>query len=141
VYTTGQALIALSGQAPQASIARGVQALLAGQRSSGAWGEPRPSGEETAYAVLTLFALGRERQLSPAAFPALARAAAWLTDPDRATDGEDAIYWLAKEPYRPRRLAPICELAATVLAWETLKNSDRYTIATIPHLAIAPGFA
>ncbi|HWQ12744.1 MAG TPA: hypothetical protein VNL77_08090 [Roseiflexaceae bacterium] len=141
VYTTGQALIALSGQAPQASIERGVAALLVGQRPSGAWGEPHPTGEETAYAVLALCALQREGQLPAGALPALERAAAWLARPERAPDGEDVIYWLAKEPYRPQRVARICELAATALAWETLRRNDRYTIATVSHLATAPDVA
>jgi hypothetical protein len=122
VYTTGQALIALSGHASESSIRHAVEALLAGQLPSGAWGDPVPSGEETAYATLALRALLHEGCLPSCAAEALDRAERWLLEPHRPLDGEDIAYWLAKEPYRPRRLARLFELAAMVVAHESQRS-------------------
>ncbi|MFO7168746.1 MAG: hypothetical protein DIU80_012065 [Chloroflexota bacterium] len=116
VYTTSQALIALSGHAPEARIQSAIDALLKGQHDCGAWGDPAPSGEETAYATLALRSLQRDGTLPAYANEALQRGERWLADPQRAFDGEDVAYWLAKEPYRPRRLARLWELAALAAA-------------------------
>lgn len=118
VYTTTQALIALAGAPAGDAIERGVSALLAGQHPSGAWGWPAPSGEETAYATLALRALLDAGGLALDAVAALGQGEAWLTAASRPRDGADVACWLAKEPYRPERLARICEIAAELVAIE-----------------------
>jgi hypothetical protein len=91
-----------------------LQSILAHQHADGGWGLAASNSEETAYAVATLFQIHRANLLPPEGHQALRRAAAFLTSQYRPFAEEPVAVWLAKEPYRPRRVSRAFELSATL---------------------------
>jgi len=91
-----------------------LQSVLAHQHADGGWGLDASNSEETAYAVATLFEIHRANPLPPQGQQALRRAAAFLTSRYRPFAEEHVAVWLAKEPYRPRRVSRAFELSATL---------------------------
>lgn len=114
LYTTGRVMLALTDTELQAPIARAERALLAYQQVDGGWGTFSSNPEETAYAVLALRRLQRSGRLSEPGRAALARADRWMLRSYRPFEPSDVTCWLAKEPYRPRRISRTIELAATL---------------------------
>jgi hypothetical protein len=91
-----------------------LQSVLAHQHADGGWGLDTSNSEETAYAVATLFQIHRVNPLPQEGQQALQRAAAFLTFRYRPFAEEHVAVWLAKEPYRPRRVSRAFELSATL---------------------------
>jgi hypothetical protein len=104
---------ALVGAGHNTAMRRAAQALLAYQRADGGWGARGSTAEETAYGVLALRALRRDRDDDPAVRQALERAEQWLLGDYRPFKRSMHPCWQAKEIYRPYRLARMIELVAT----------------------------
>lgn len=113
LYTTCQVIIALVGAGHSTALGRAAQALLASQHADGGWGAHGSSAEETAYGVLALRALLRDRDDDPAIRQALERAEQRLLEDYRPFTSSMHPCWQAKEIYRPYRLARMIELVAT----------------------------
>lgn len=114
LYTTSHALVALRGYPQLAARQAAVHALVAGQAEDGGWGARRVSAEETGFVVLALQSLRRDGALDRAAVHGLARGEHWLVRHYRPHGANQHTCWLAKEIYRPYRLARMTELAATL---------------------------
>lgn len=91
-----------------------INSILAHQHADGGWGLDVSNSEETAYAVATLFQLQRANLLPANGYDALRRAATFLVSRYRPFAEESVAVWLAKEPYRPRRVSRAFELSATL---------------------------
>jgi hypothetical protein len=113
LYTTCQVIVALEGAGYGEAMRRAAQALLAAQRIDGGWGAHSSTAEETAYGVLALRVLLRDRGDDSALRQALARAEQWLLWDYHPSCQSTIPCWQAKQTYRPRRLARVIELAAT----------------------------
>lgn len=113
LYTTSHAVVALAGSRHTAALDLAVDALVAGQYPEGCWGAKHASAEETSYAVLALQTLYRSNRLPPAAETTLHKAERWLMQNYRVNDMGKQVCWLAKEMYRPYRVARMIVLAAT----------------------------
>jgi hypothetical protein len=118
LYTTCQVLIALRGTDQSIVMKRAIDALLSYQHADGGWGMHGSTAEETAYGILALRDLLRAGLLDTAARLALGRAEQWMLYDYRPFSPSGHLCWLAKEVYRPLRLARTFELAATILAAE-----------------------
>jgi Squalene-hopene cyclase C-terminal domain/Prenyltransferase and squalene oxidase repeat len=113
LYTTCHTLAALlSAEAYDPT--QTLHSVLAHQHADGGWGLDSSNSEETAYAVATLFQIHRANMLPPEGHQALRRAAAFLISRYRPFAEENVAVWLAKEPYRPRRVSRAFELSATL---------------------------
>lgn len=76
------------------------------------WGLLSSNSEETAYAVVALLLLARVGKLPTEGRAALRRAATFLEQHYRPFKEETTAVWLAKEPYRPRRVSRAFEISA-----------------------------
>jgi hypothetical protein len=113
LYTTCHTLAALLATEAYDST-QTLQSVLAHQHADGGWGLDASNSEETAYAVATLLQIHRADTLPPEGQQALRRAATFLVSRYRPFAEENIAVWLAKEPYRPRRVSRAFELSATL---------------------------
>jgi hypothetical protein len=113
LYTTCHTLAALL-ETNDYDPAPTLRIVLAHQHTDGGWGLDESNSEETAYAVATLCHLRRANRLSAEGEQALRRAAKFLISQYRPFSEESVAVWLAKEPYRPRRVSRAFELSATL---------------------------
>ncbi len=113
LYTTCHTLAALlSTEAYDPTLT--LNSVLAHQHADGGWGLDASNSEETAYAVATLLQIHQTNMLPASGQEALRRAAAFLISRYRPFAEESVAVWLAKEPYRPRRVSRAFELSATL---------------------------
>ncbi|EYF08696.1 hypothetical protein [Chondromyces apiculatus] len=124
LYTTAQALVALPGPAHARVRSKAVSLFLSEQRRDGGWGTYASSAEETAYGVLALRTLPPEEQGAEAVQRALAGAQRFLLDDYRPFTPSTQRIWLAKELYRPLRIARLFELAATYPAATVVQRAE-----------------
>ena len=89
-----------------------LKSLMEHQRSDGGWGLLGSNSEETAYGVTALLQINRAGLLPAEGCEALRRAADFLKSRYRPLSEETVAVWLAKEPYRPRRVSRAFELSA-----------------------------
>ncbi|MEN9938903.1 MAG: hypothetical protein RLZZ387_5482 [Chloroflexota bacterium] len=113
LYPTWRTLAALRHSPHEHAVLRGVQALVAHQRLDGGWGICGPNAEETSYAVLALRACLGHPALDATALAGLERGERWLTGHYQPFARSAQHCWIAKENYRPDRLARMIELVAT----------------------------
>lgn len=109
-----QALVAADEAAMRAALHLTLHWLLANQHADGGWGEETSTLEETAYALLTLVALGFHGD-------PLARGAAYLAARYHAGDCDPARLpqmWVDKSLYAPSRVIEAAVLAALQVATE-----------------------
>jgi hypothetical protein len=111
LYTTSHTITALLACGVR-DVTDALNSLLAHQHADGGWGLLSSNSEETAYAVTALLQLHRANLLTPAGSQALRRAAEFLKMRYRPLSEETVALWLAKEPYRPRRVSRAFELSA-----------------------------
>jgi hypothetical protein len=111
LYTTCHTLAALLS-IDHGDLATVSTSIRAYQRADGGWGMITSSSEETAYAVMALLLLARVGKLSTEGRAALKRAAVFLEQRYRPFTEETTAVWLAKEPYRPRRVSRAFEVSA-----------------------------
>lgn len=112
LYTTWRVIIALSDLREREPLARAEAALVAHQQPDGGWGGFASNAEETAYGLLALWQLHRMGWLSPIGHAALVKAERWLLHDYQPFRPSQQHCWLAKEPYRPQRIAHTIEVAA-----------------------------
>lgn len=122
LYTTGHAIVALATSSHTVALQRAVDALGVYQYPDGGWGAQQVSAEETAYAVLALHALQRCNQLPPSAETTLHKAEQWLIRNYQPNALGQQVCWLAKEMYRPYRVARMIELAATLQSFNSIHH-------------------
>lgn len=121
LYTTCQSLVALRNTWHTDVVSRALNALVVYQYGDGGWGTGGASSvEETAYAVLALRACAGHIAYGPEAHHALECASHWLLANYRPFAVPAECCWLAKENYRPERLARTIELSATLVAADIL---------------------
>ena len=111
LYTTCHTLAALL-PTDHSELTTVLTSIRANQRADGGWGLLSSSSEETAYAVMALLLLARAGQLPTEGRAALKRAATFLEQRYRPFKEETTAVWLAKEPYRPRRVSRAFEISA-----------------------------
>jgi hypothetical protein len=111
LYTTCHTLAALLAT-NQYNVTSVLTSIRAHQRADGGWGLLSSSSEETAYAVMALLLLARVGELPTEGRAALKRAATFLEQRYRPFKEETTAVWLAKEPYRPRRVSRAFEISA-----------------------------
>lgn len=112
LYTTWRSLVALHGSEWEGTLRRAVAAIVAYQNLDGAWGTSEPNPEETAYAILALRSLGSDLHQYEGAAAALEHGDHWLRSQYRPLVQGSATCWLAKESFRPLRIARVIELTA-----------------------------
>lgn len=122
IYTTCHTLAALLelGECRDEKV---LATLLAYQHNDGGWGTCASNSEETAYGVATLLLLKRYGISSEAGDAALTRAQRYLRAHYRPFCEERTAVWLAKEPYRPRRVSRAFEVGA-LLALSQLEQME-----------------
>jgi hypothetical protein len=113
LYATLQVLMALIDTQYTAAIRRATNAILANQQPDGGWGVPCSVAEETAYAILALRLLARAGLLDDDARLSLRLGERWMLNSYRPFRTDAELLWMAKEAYRPHRIARVFELAAT----------------------------
>jgi halimadienyl-diphosphate synthase len=111
-YATAQAVFALADTTAPDTLAATREWLLDGQHADGSWGMAGGQPEETAYAVLSLDALGDRHGPVPAGV--LRRAAAYLGD--HMDDRDFAELWIGKGLYTPPAVVRSAVLAAHTVA-------------------------
>lgn len=111
LYTTSHALTALLACGVR-DVSGALKSLIEHQRADGGWGLLESNSEETAYAVTALLQINRSGLLTPDGCESLRRAAEFLKSRYRPLSEETVAVWLAKEPYRPRRVSRTFELSA-----------------------------
>jgi hypothetical protein len=123
LYTTWRVLVALQETPRATSVRRGLTAILANQRSDGGWGDSGSNMEETAYAVLALRSQARNSDRYDGLSEALNRGDQWLRHHYRPFAPNTVACWLAKEPYRPQRIARAIELVALLSSVDQASSS------------------
>jgi hypothetical protein len=123
LYTSWRCIIALQAAARATPIRRAVGAILSYQRPDGGWGSSDSNSEETAYATLALRSLGRCGMDYAGLATGLARGERWLQQQYRPFAPSTVACWLAKEPYRPRRISRVIELSALLTSFDSLPNA------------------
>jgi hypothetical protein len=116
LYPTSRTLVALRDTAHTDAVRRGIGAVAAFQRADGGWGMLESNMEETAYAVLALHGTSDHPGFGDDARRALVRGQTWLLHNYRPLAANPRTFWLAKENYRPERLARLIEAVATLTA-------------------------
>jgi hypothetical protein len=115
LYTTSQAMIALTHSPHIDAVRHAADALIAHQQADGGWGSSdRATIEETAYGVLALRVLVRHGLGTREDQCALELAERWLLRsyyPFEHHSYEPS--WLGKQSYQPQRIVRIIQLAAT----------------------------
>ncbi|MEO7908935.1 MAG: prenyltransferase/squalene oxidase repeat-containing protein [Roseiflexaceae bacterium] len=111
LYTTCHTLAALL-LTENSELTTVLTSIRASQRADGGWGLICSNSEETAYAVMALLLIGRAGELPVEGQAALKRAATFLEQRYRPFKEETTAVWLAKEPYRPRRVSRAFEISA-----------------------------
>lgn len=111
-YATAQAAFALADTAPPDTLAATRRWLLDSQHADGSWGMAGGQPEETAYAVLSLDALGDRH--GPVPGDALRRAGVYLGD--HLDDQDFAELWIGKGLYTPPAVVGAAVLAAHTVA-------------------------
>jgi hypothetical protein len=111
LYTTCHTLAALLSN-DHSDLTSVSTSIHTHQRADGGWGLIASSSEETAYAVMALLLLAREGALPQDGRAALKHAATFLEQRYRPFKEETTAVWLAKEPYRPRRVSRAFEISA-----------------------------
>jgi len=111
LYTTCHTLAALLST-EHCDLSTVLTSICAHQRADGGWGLLSSNSEETAYAVMALLLLARVGKLPTEGRAALKRAATFLEQRYRPFKEETTAVWLAKEPYRPRRVSRTFEISA-----------------------------
>ncbi|MGK3993072.1 hypothetical protein [Sorangium sp. So ce1024] len=105
IYTTTQVMLALLQEGEMSAVKTGAEALLRAQREDGSWGAGSvPTAAETAYAVLALFAVRRDRELESVTRGAWQRGSRWLMANADIELGQDQLRWIGKELYCPARV-------------------------------------
>ncbi|HKN95971.1 MAG TPA: prenyltransferase/squalene oxidase repeat-containing protein [Pseudonocardiaceae bacterium] len=107
-YATAQAVFALAGATPPGTLSGTRQWLLDGQHPDGSWGMAGGLPEETAYAVLSLDALGDRHGPVPA--DRMRRAGDYLGQ--HLDDPDFAELWIGKGLYTPPAVVRAAVLAA-----------------------------
>ncbi len=120
LYTTWRVIVALSDFQEREPLARAEAALVAHQRPDGGWGSFASNPEETAYGIHAMRQLHRMGWLSPMGYAALRQAEQWLFNAYRPFALNPQACWLAKEPYRPQRIARTIELAALLSSLDSM---------------------
>jgi halimadienyl-diphosphate synthase len=115
-YATAQAVFALAGGTPPGTLDATRQWLLDGQHANGSWGEIGGLPEETAYAVLSLDALGDKH--GPVPEDVLRRAGDYLEG--HLDDTDFAELWIGKGLYTPPAV-----VRSTVLAAHAVSRAER----------------
>jgi hypothetical protein len=111
LYTTCHTLAALLST-EHSELTTVLTSIRASQRADGGWGLICSSSEETAYAVVALLLVARTGKLPADGRATLKRAATFLEQRYRPFTEETTAVWLAKEPYRPRRVSRAFEISA-----------------------------
>ncbi|MDQ2997466.1 MAG: hypothetical protein M3R61_10470 [Chloroflexota bacterium] len=111
LYTTCHTLAALLST-EHSELTALLASIRASQRADGGWGLICSSSEETAYAVVALLLVARAGELPAEGQATLERAATFLEQRYRPFKEETTAVWLAKEPYRPRRVSRAFEISA-----------------------------
>jgi hypothetical protein len=112
-YVAAQAVLALAGAPNYApALIKARDGLLAFQYDDGGWGQSGHSQmESTAYAVMAL--RGLPADIADARVKsALTRAMHWMARHYQPFAHSDERHWLAKDRYRPHRLARIIEVSS-----------------------------
>lgn len=113
-YVAWQAFLALRHD--PLALAEGRNTLLAYQNPDGGWGVERSAMESTAYAVLALHAVPELHNEETRQSLELGRR--WLWRNYQPFQYAPERLWLAKDRYRPHRLARIGELCALLVTTE-----------------------
>jgi hypothetical protein len=104
LLAAGRPLVALPALSP----------LLDHQHPDGSWGITSATTEETAYGALALLAFSRHDMLPEQGQQALRRATRYLMEHYRPLTEDTGACWLAKNLYRPRRIARVEEISVTL---------------------------
>jgi halimadienyl-diphosphate synthase len=104
----------LRGGLARKALEKAYAFLLEQQRSDGSWGTQRSgSTEETAYGVLSLRLLEMDGiGAAPKTHAALRQAGVWMLAHRQRFCRAQPPLWIAKETYRPERIARAFELSA-----------------------------
>lgn len=113
-YLTSHTLIALLATGRIDDVMSAVQPLIDRQCADGRWGVDAAADEETAHVVLALLAIDRAGLLPSGGQCALHRAGRWLAAEYRPLHEANGACWIGKELYRPRRIARVLALSATL---------------------------
>jgi hypothetical protein len=116
LYTTSQVLVALAGGPHGEALCRAAALIAREQHADGAWGTLEPNLEEAAYAVMALRAVRNEPWFSAEARAALERGERWVGERYAPATSSRGMLWIAKESYRPLRIARMFELVAMLPA-------------------------
>jgi hypothetical protein len=119
LYTTWRCLVALRHTARATPVRRAINAMLAHQWPNGGWGRAISNPEETAYAILALRSLPATYSEFEGLAQAIQRGERWLREHYRPFAPSQVTCWLAKEIYRPQRIARSIELAALLVSLDT----------------------
>jgi hypothetical protein len=114
LYLTSHMIHGLLAAGRPALALTGLDALLDHQRPDGSWGVTAATMEETAYGTLALLGLARHNLLPERGQGALHRAGRWLIEHYRPLTENTGACWIAKGLYRPRRIARVEEIGATL---------------------------
>ena len=114
LYNTLHCVLALAAESAGRSAVMHAQAdLIQSQHANGGWGvtdEATPS--ETAYGLLALYTLHKEKLLTPAGRRAFRKGQAYLHKHSNQADLDRTSLWIEKELYVPHRIEKMFELSA-----------------------------
>jgi Prenyltransferase and squalene oxidase repeat len=114
LYLTSQTIHALLAAGRVEDALASLPALLDHQHPDGSWGVTEAIAEETSYGVLALLAFAHGGSLPETGRCGLQRAGRWLISNYRPLSEEQGACWIAKGLYRPRRIARVIEISATL---------------------------
>ncbi|XYH92776.1 prenyltransferase/squalene oxidase repeat-containing protein [Sorangium sp. So ce1128] len=105
IYATTQVILALLHEGQMSAVKAGTEALLRAQREDGGWGAGCVStAAETAYAVLAICAVQRDREHESMTRAAWRRGYSWLVANDHIDGDQENLRWIGKELYCPVRV-------------------------------------
>ncbi|HEU4326698.1 MAG TPA: hypothetical protein VFS21_26395 [Roseiflexaceae bacterium] len=116
LYTTSQVLVAMAGGKHSDALKRAAELIVREQRADGSWGTRDSNLEEAAYAVIALRAVQDESWFGAEARAALERGERWMRQRYNGDMSNCGMLWIAKESYRPLRIARMFELVAMLPA-------------------------
>ncbi|GAB4194184.1 MAG: hypothetical protein OHK0022_09910 [Roseiflexaceae bacterium] len=141
LYTTSQIMVALAGGQHDDALMRAAELIVREQRADGSWGMLDSNLEEAAYAVIALRAVQHESWFWPEAREALERGERWMRQRYMPTTSSQGMLWIAKESYRPLRIARMFELVAMLPAQPSTGVAATRNVSSHPLLPMQHEYA
>jgi hypothetical protein len=127
LYNTLHLVLALAAEPTGfTAVSRAQEDLIQSQHASGGWGlTDQATPSETAYGLLALYTLHKEKLITSAGRRAFYRGQTYLESHINQADLDRTSLWIEKELYVPHRIEKMFELSAMLLTIDENKPENK----------------